>query len=490
MSTEERLLIRDGQRLEEVGGFETEYAAQLLLDKNRNDNPELAAIRAQVRSSGVGKVALSSEIGTWNDKGMFPDGSRRYQDVGQHPEFSTAEDIDFLDSTVRLLHGHIEMAGMIRDAAKLIAAELGVEAPPDQFISLTANTTDGKGNSWASHESLTTPRATPWSLIQPALIAHNASRIVWAGAGYVVRRGDGSYRYQLSEKAPFIKEVCGNATTRERPLVNNRDEPLSDHKLQRIHTISGETVFSPTVNALRLASTAIILRACELGVEFKDLRPTDPVQALRQISADSNLRTKILLENGRTMTGLELQEALLDRAYEAGMKAGYLTDQEQYWAATWSDVLQLLKTDPTEAMRLVDWVLKREIVEKTIAKKASHPGQAKSTPAERAWATAVCYHSLLPAEGYGMLAVRKGFFALSPSAEILEQGLPLPRTRAAARAKAVARFNKLGRSAEEVSVDWHRIEDKKSGKIFTLLDPWQTAYPELDAYLDSLPESA
>ncbi len=477
MSENPKLLVdTDGAPLDRIVGFETEYGFDI---QKPNDNSPYG--RTTAISALSGNTFLTSEQ-------FQEDGDRAYVDTGNHPEVSTAEETSFIGAAHRLLRGHVKEAELYAERyanlfkkATLLPNDLEevIGAFRNGDVYLVANTIDRYNNSWGSHENTLTRRELEPSDYTIPLAIHHLSRIVWSGAGHVLGTKEGP-AFCLSEKAEHIWEVEGSGTTRSRPLVNTRDEPLADPKrFRRIHNVAGESVFSPFVNALRLASGSIILRACEYGVSFDDLLPQSPIEAVREISYDPTLRTKVQLEDMRFFSGVDLQKALAERAIQAAADQDYLTSQERYWAEEWIQLLDDLTVDPSGLDTKLDWVVKQRLVERALAKR--DPG---SDPFEAMQAASFRYHWLLPQEGVGMKLVRKGHFEGSPSAETLENDMPLPQTRALLRAKAIAVFRRANRT---FTADWMHLNltDAINGALI-LKDPYIIEDERVDKVLERI----
>jgi Pup amidohydrolase len=93
----------------------------------------------------------------------------------------------------------------------------------------------------------------------------------------------------------------------------------------------------------------------------------NPVQALRAIAKDPELRTTVERRDGRRLTACEVQWHYLDAA------KAYLKDREtSHWQAEvlerWEAVLAQLEEDPAKAARTVDWVTKHQLMQQ-IAKR-------------------------------------------------------------------------------------------------------------------------
>jgi proteasome accessory factor A len=461
------LVDADGAPMDRIIGFETEYGLQLRYSNS-----------VEMFSPPVGFVKKRLDSNCAADE-YKQDGTRQYEDVGEHPELSTEEDTDFLGAAWRKLSGHLKIS-------RCFADEPPLEMPsgkPMPRLKLTVNTTDAYNNSWGSHINILASSKLPVEDYVGALLAHRVSRIVWSGAGHVMRSPkEQQWQFCLSEKAEHIWEEANNCTTNRRPLVNLREEALADsNKYRRIHDVAGESIFSPHANALLTATESIILRACELGVDFSDLVPEEPVQAIRDISRGADLTTKIRLANGSAVTAIDLQTAIRERAVKAAQKADYLTPQEKEWAEKWAQLLNDLKYRPDSCMDRVDWKVKKAYIDKALDKRKK--GMPAVAVAQQA---ALGYHQLLPVEGKGMQLLRRGFYEDSPLEDVLEQGLELPDTRAKLRAKAIAYFRKLGllrhASWESLRVGTSEFHSER----FMLYDPYATEDEDLSHFIDRL----
>ena len=312
-----------------------------------------------------------------------------------------------------------------------------------------------------------------------AFAPHNVSRIVWSGIGLVMRGQSGKYKLALSERAEFLEEELGSGSLNHRALVNTRDEPHADAThWRRYHDVSGETTMNPYVTALRLAAGSILLRACELNVDFKDLMPADPLKAMRQISYDTSLTRSIPLVSGRRVTALDLQEAIATRAIYYAEKAGYLTLQEQLWGERWLSLIDDLRRDPDSCFSKVEWVYKRSLIEKQLMRSP----REKVSDFDVAWKVVAAYHSVLPS-GLAIRAMERRLYPLSPTREELYTGVPLPNTRARLRAKAIDYLKKTNR---DYTVDWDFIRLNDRQRTVRLGDPSATESENLDRLLVSL----
>ena len=117
--------------------------------------------------------------------------------------------------------------------------------PNAPTLSIYKNNSDGKGNSYGTHENYLIDRATPFGDIVRDLTPFFVTRIVFTGAGKVGAEAQwddrGQQIYQLTQRADFFETEVGLETTLKRPIINTRDEPHADpEKYRRLHVIVGD----------------------------------------------------------------------------------------------------------------------------------------------------------------------------------------------------------------------------------------------------------
>src|SRR3954463_1547472 len=117
--------------------------------------------------------------------------------------------------------------------------------PLGQSIVIHKNNSDGKGNSYGTHENYLMDRNVPFGRIVQHVMPHFVTRQLYAGAGKVgseaATTGGVDVHYQLSQRADRFRAGGGRDTTLKRPIVNPRDEPHADaQKYRRLHVIVGD----------------------------------------------------------------------------------------------------------------------------------------------------------------------------------------------------------------------------------------------------------
>ena len=288
---------------------------------------------------------------------ILPNGARYYVDHA-HPEYSTPECASPRDLVVH------DKAGerILERSLELVADVL----PPGERISIYKNNTDGKGNSYGTHENYLVDRATPFARIVRDLTPFFVTRQIFTGAGKVgvegARADEVDVPYQLSQRTDFFEAEVGLETTLKRPIINTRDEPHADpEKYRRLHVIVGDASMCEVATFLKVGTTAIVLKMIE--DEFlPDLSLEGPVQALHEVSWDPELQRMLRLADGRSITAVDLQWEFLDHA-KKWTKENDDTPGHTEVLQRWESVLTGLEDDPLSMHRELDWVAKYRLLD-------------------------------------------------------------------------------------------------------------------------------
>ena len=120
--------------------------------------------------------------------------------------------------------------------------------------------------------------------------------------------------FQISQRADFMEAELGVDTMHNRPILNTRDEPHADRtKYRRLHLILGDANMCEYATALKVGTTRLVLDLLQRG-EVPSLELEQPVAAIKQLSRDPDLKTTVRLKDGRTISGLAIQEEYLNAA--------------------------------------------------------------------------------------------------------------------------------------------------------------------------------
>src|SRR5436190_4273640 len=310
----------------------------------------------------VAEGAMPPDVETHLVNTVLTNGARYYVDHA-HPEISTPECADAREVVVwDRAAERILIASM--DAARSLL-------PEGQEILVHKNNSDGKGNSYGTHENYLMDRAVPFGRIVHGIMPFFVTRQLFAGAGKVGCEAPGTSSsevpFQLSQRADFFEEEVGLETTLKRPIVNTRDEPHCDaQKYRRLHVIVGDANLSEIATFLKVGTTALVLAMIEDDAVPSDLALANPVAAIKEVSWDRTLRRPILLKDGRRLTALELQWQLLELAGKYERERGLEAVGEEVGADVlrrWEDVLSGLESDRASVAGLVDWVAKEQVLE-------------------------------------------------------------------------------------------------------------------------------
>jgi proteasome accessory factor PafA2 len=288
---------------------------------------------------------------------ILPNGARYYVDHA-HPEYSTPECITPLSLVIHDKAGERILERSLREVAAAMPS-----APP---LSIYKNNSDGKGNSYGTHENYLVDRATPFGDIVRDLTPFFVTRVVFTGAGKVGAEGQWDDRdrglFQLTQRADFFETEVGLETTLKRPIINTRDEPHADpEKYRRLHVIVGDANMCEVSTYLKIGTTALVLKMIEDRF-LPDLTVANPVQALHEISRDVSCTREVALADGRLVNAVQLQWEYLEHAKKYVEREDD-TPENRDVVERWEAVLAALETDPSTLHRQLDWVAKQRLLE-------------------------------------------------------------------------------------------------------------------------------
>jgi proteasome accessory factor A len=251
---------------------------------------------------------------------------------------------------------------ILERSLELVAREMP-SAPP---LAIYKNNSDGKGNSYGTHENYLMDRATLFADIVRDLTPFFVTRQVFAGAGKVGTEAQwderGQHRFQLSQRADFFEAEVGLETTLKRPIINTRDEPHSDaERYRRLHVIVGDANLCEVAQFLKVGTTALVLKMIEDGF-VPDMSLQNPVAAIHEVSRDVTLRAELGLRDGRRLTALQLQWEYLELA-RTYVEREDDTAEHRAIVQRWESVLQGLEADPMDLAAQLDWVAKLRVLE-------------------------------------------------------------------------------------------------------------------------------
>ena len=365
-----------------VCGIETEYG--VVLRGASDPNPVLASsvlINGYVEHHKVGwdfedespgvdargerrAGSQPPEIETHLVNTVLTNGARYYVDHA-HPEYSTPECSNALELVLA------DKAGERVLARSMLAARSLIE--PGQEVVVYKNNSDGKGNSYGTHENYLIDRALPFAMLVRHMLPWFVTRQVFAGAGKVgSENGAAPVDYQISSRADFFEEEVGLETTLKRPIVNTRDEPHADPQVyRRLHVIAGDANLCEVATFLKVGTTAIVLAMVEddffeSAGGRTDFSIAGPVAAMRVVSHDPTCKATVELADGSRMTAVELQWEYLRLAQkyadETGLEVCGGPEIGGAVIGRWESVLTALERDPLALDGQLDWVTKLSLL--------------------------------------------------------------------------------------------------------------------------------
>lgn len=396
---------------------------------------------------------------------VLTNGARYYVDHA-HPEFSTPEVTNPRDCVLWDKAGEAILATSVERALEVL--------PAGARVHVYKNNSDGKGNSYGTHENYLVDRAVPFAKLAASLVPFFVTRQVFCGAGKVgcEEAGVEGVSYQLGQRADFIEAEVGLETTLKRPIVNTRDEPHADpERFRRLHVICGDANMCDVATFLKVGTTGVVLLLIEDGVlDPEAFTLAAPVEAMKIVSRDPALGATIPLEDGRRVTALDLQWEYLD-AVKGYLKTGRAAEalEGAEWpdevASRWEYVLTALEGDPSSLARELDWVAKLELLE---AYRERH-GLGWEDPKLRL--IDLQYHDVDLERGlFGRLQSSGRIERLVSDAEIERAMITPPRdTRAFFRGTCLARY-----TSQLVAASWDALIfdlDGQTLKRVPMLDP-------------------
>ncbi len=421
----------------------------------------------------------------WGRRFLAGNGGCAYIDL-DHLELALPETFSAFD--------HVAHWRAMLQVARGAAGRVNRRMDTGYRVRALANTSDGHGHSYGAHVSVLLTRTAWDNLLRRKphhlayLAAFQASSIVITGAGKVGSENDRPWvDYQLSQRADFIETTVGEQTTYNRPLVNGRDEALcgpsvfrNDERpgapdLARLHVIFFDATLCQVATLLRVGTLQLVTALIEAERVEPQLALDDALGALQQWSADPSLTARARLVAGGDVTAVELQQRFLDeaRAVEASRGFDGIVPRAAEILDLWEDTLRRLREGDFDTLaRRLDWVLKRQILDRAMA---TRPSLTWASPELRHLDQ--IYASLDEDEGLFWAYERAGLVDLVVDAEAIRRAghEPPADTRAWTRAQLLRRAG----AAMIQMIDWDRIDVR--------IDTGRRSYPWIDHRTVHLP---
>src|SRR5204863_7433082 len=424
--------------MDRVVGIETEYGC-LLSDEEPHVNSELWPAKVKnylFRKADAGTIDLhyrDYEEPPGNG-GFLLNGGRLYLDMG-HIEYASPECLLLRDIVT------YDVAGdhLLQSALESLDAV-------DRVSFIKNNIDHETGATFGCHENYLMKREAQFTPpVLGTLLAFLATRQIFTGAGRVGQANPLAFDFQLpqpevhvdfqlSQRADHIVNDIYQWVQFNRAIINARDEPLADYrKYRRLHLLIGDSNMSPYANALKIGTTACVLSLLEEGRLPRNLVLADAVQSTRDISRDPTQMWIVRLENGKTVSALDVQ---WEFHHLAQKYLGNSSAETNWLLENWGFVLEAIAHNRHALIGGVDWITKKWLLDAFI--------ESEGVSWDDPWLQSIDleYHNIDPRRGL--------FFGVTPGKGIAEWNnsvrrpcathVPPANTRASGRARAVAFF--------------------------------------------------
>ncbi len=400
-------------------------------------------------------------------------GGRLYLDGGAHPEYATAECDNLWDLLAQDRAGDQLLAEMALEAnVSLTEQEISGN------IHLFRNNLDAEGNSFGCHENYLLRRRRDFREVADALVAFFVTRQIIVGAG-AVKMVDDQPQYCFSARADQMWDAISSATTRARPIINTRDEPLADAgNYRRLHVIVGDSNVAEPTTALKVGAVELLLDAVDRGAQLNDLALADPIAAIRAVDQDLTGQVQLPMQEGAPLTPVELQQRILDRVV-AIIPESELTDLHRYLLGLWQRALAAVHTGDWAGIDTeIDFAIKAKLV--GAYRQRGNLGWDDPKVAR----LLLAYHDIT-AGGLRPRLEESGLMVRLTDPEQVEVAMHVApeTTRAHLRGRAILAAEQYRR---DLNADWVHLRLDERRQTVTLNDPFETENPQVDAMIDAM----
>lgn len=402
---------------------------------------------------------------------FLDNGARLYLDVGSHPEYATAE-CETIDDVI----AHDRAGDLIyADFAEQTNTALAEQNIAGR-IHLFKNNIDAQGNPFGCHENYLVRRHPTYRAQIQSMLPFFVTRQIICGAGYIHIDGDGKGHYEFSQRARHMDDAISAASTNTRPMINTRDEPHADaEKYRRMHVTVGDSSMAQASTGLKVATTEAILMMLEAGGELPSMCLSNPIQAIRDVSADMSGNAPVQLSDDTDTSALDIQRRVRDSVLNFLDNAGILADfdeRRRYFMELWTRVLEAVETGDWDSIATeVDWVIKYRLLERYRQRLGVDLSDVRLARLDLA------YHDITSA-GLRVSMEKTGLMSTVITPQQAEEAMYTPPQTT--RAKIRGDFVHAARQArKEYGVDWMnlRLFGPEGARSVILDDPLQ-AYNE------------
>ncbi|MCC6729896.1 MAG: proteasome accessory factor PafA2 family protein [Chthonomonadales bacterium] len=293
---------------------------------------------------------------------------------------------------------------------------------------------------------------------------------VWVSNFYGVEI-DPTVDFQLSQRADHIVKTISSRVRFNRAIINPKwDSYYTYSNLHRLHILFGESNMSEYATKLKVGTTSLVLDMIEEGCAPDDVELQDPLETLRSVSRDPEMRWIVRLRGGRTIPAVDLQRRYLAAAREHLRRKDPQTD----WVLReWERTLDDLERDPMSTADRLDWSAKKRLYQRYIREESA------------AWQDDVLqsldleYHNVNPAVSlHAGLEEAGEMVRLTSAAQVLAaMTTPPENTRALGRGVIVS--NLLARPHARYVIDWDGVYIERNRQL-EMKNPFHTYEKEAE----------
>jgi proteasome accessory factor A len=334
-------------------GSECEYAISGLQEGQYLDPDDIYVMLAREIKSLRATVPDHS-----GHQGMFlENGGRCYLDYGSHPEYATPECFTPREVAIHDKAGEYLLNLARRECLK------NDSTLQLRLIKNNVDPLEPDEHTFGNHESYTSWRDS--DAVRVALVSHLVSRVLYCGSGGLSQRGIG---FELSQRARHMMTVESEETTCNRAIFSTRIRKETDGggSWTRVHLLGKDSQRAPFGIYLTYATTGLLIEMLNRGLSVGEgLALADPVAAMQTFSQDPFLEARVSLEDGRSLTALEIQREYLQTVEEA-LHADLLPEWAAEAVGHWRRTLDDLERNPRLLANRLDPYCKLVIYEREL----------------------------------------------------------------------------------------------------------------------------
>lgn len=405
-------------------------------------------------------------------------GARFYRDVYERREYATPEDDSFMGTCANEIVNDTMMAGIADKYEEFVVDKMAREgktakeiAKANKKISFTKRVIDDDYVGCGYHISYSAD-ARRMSISEHNLALFGmfaATRAPLFGSGALLPFGD----FTIAQKALTVDADYALGTVNTKPVVNLRKESLADDsRFLRVHDTSADPTMSPWATRVKLGAGSIVLCMIEEGMTLPKLRFNDQLHLVTtRIAQDTKLQERFKLENGGSVTALDVQQKLVDQA-KILAKRDLLNEEELWSLDEWEHAIFDLRADPRKTIDRIDWTMRLEVLKRLHNKKGW------------AWNSEILRYkdrqfSDVAIDGIG-LALREDIWAkyMPPESTITERLHNPPKTtRAHIRGKVIQHLH-ANSPGIDVIINWDNVHINDDH--FSLSNPFISRHSSLE----------